>query len=60
MTVNFLGVVELSRHIVPAMVTRGSGELVVVSSVQGVLPIPFRSDMCWSLVIQYKFISSLV
>lgn len=44
MAVNFLGVVELSRNIVPDMVTRGAGEVVVVSSVQGVLPIPFRSD----------------
>ena len=44
MTVNFLGVVELSRNIVPDMLTRGAGEVVVVSSVQGVLPIPFRSD----------------
>ena len=44
MTVNCLGVVELSRNIVPDMLTRGAGEVVVVSSVQGVLPIPFRSD----------------
>ena len=42
MTVNFLGVVELSRNLVPDMVARAAGELVVVSSVQGILPIPFR------------------
>ena len=42
MTVNFLGVVELTRHTCPHMVTRGSGHVLVISSVQGLLPIPHR------------------
>ena len=42
MTVNFLGVVELTRHTCPDMLTRGSGHVVVISSVQGLLPTPYR------------------
>merc|ERR1712242_552738 len=33
MTVNYLGCVELSRHLVPHMISRGSGHVMVVSSV---------------------------
>ena len=42
MTVNFLGVVELTRHTCPGMLTRGSGHVLVISSVQGLLPTPYR------------------
>ena len=43
MTVNYLGVVELTRHVVPDMLTRDSGHVLVISSVQGLLPTPWRS-----------------
>ena len=43
MTVNYLGCVELTSHLLPHMVTRGSGHLIVISSVQGLLPIPGRA-----------------
>ena len=42
MAVNYLGVVELTRHVVPHMLTRTTrdqGHVVVVSSVQGLFPI---------------------
>ena len=45
MSVNYLGVVELTRHVIPHMLTRVSrdqGHVVVMSSVQGLLPIPWR------------------
>ena len=45
MAVNYLGVVELTRHVVPHMLTRTTrdqGHVVVVSSVQGLFPIPWR------------------
>ena len=48
MTVNYLGCVELTRHIVPHMLTRGTGQVVVVSSVQGLLPLPGRAAYCSS------------
>ena len=43
MTVNYLGVVELTRHVVPDMLTRDTGHVLVISSVQGLLPTPWRS-----------------
>lgn len=48
LTVNYLGCVELTSHLVPHMVTRGSGHVLVVSSVQGLLPIPQRAAYCSS------------
>ena len=48
MTVNYLGCVELSRHLVPHMISRGSGHVMVVSSVQGLLPVPGRAAYCGS------------
>ena len=43
MTVNYLGCVELSRQLVPHLVSRGSGQVLVVSSVQGLLPVAGRA-----------------
>ena len=48
MTVNYLGCVELTRHIVPHMLARGTGHVVVVSSVQGLLTLPGRAAYCSS------------
>ena len=48
MTVNYLGCVELSSYLVPHMVSRGSGHVLVISSVQGLLPIPGRAAYCSS------------
>jgi len=43
MDINYFGAVELCRHMVPSMVGRGSGVVVMVSSVQGRIAVPFRS-----------------
>ena len=43
MTVNYLGCVELTRQLVPHLVSRGSGQVLVVSSVQGLLPVAGRA-----------------
>ena len=51
MRVNYLGCVELTRHLVPHMISRGSGHVMVVSSVQGLLPIPDRAAYCSRLVL---------
>jgi len=48
MRVNYLGCVELSSYLVPHMVSRGSGHVLVISSVQGLLPIPGRAAYCSS------------
>ena len=44
MATNFEGPVELTRALLPAMVTRGEGNLVAVSSVQGFFGQPYRSS----------------
>ncbi|XP_028669820.1 dehydrogenase/reductase SDR family member 7B isoform X2 [Erpetoichthys calabaricus] len=43
MNVNYFGPVALTKALLPAMVQRKSGHIVVVSSVQGRIAIPFRS-----------------
>lgn len=43
MEVNFFGVLRVNRHILPFMRKRGSGLVLIVSSVAGVFPIPFQS-----------------
>jgi len=44
MRVNFLGQVAVTKGTRPAMLARGEGRLVFVSSVQGLLALPFRSS----------------
>jgi len=43
MGVNYFGSMELTRHIVEDMISRGGGMVVNISSVQGRLAIPFRA-----------------
>ncbi|MEW6582094.1 MAG: SDR family oxidoreductase [Actinomycetota bacterium] len=40
---NCLGVVDLGVHVLPGMVERGRGTIVVVSSASGYLPVPYMS-----------------
>lgn len=46
--VNFFPYVELSRAVLPSMMGRGSGLIVAVSSVLGLLPLPRRAAYCAS------------
>ncbi|XP_067859004.1 dehydrogenase/reductase SDR family member 7B isoform X1 [Heptranchias perlo] len=43
MNINYFGPVALTKAILPSMVQRNSGHVVVISSVQGKIAIPFRS-----------------
>nr|NP_001017758.1 dehydrogenase/reductase SDR family member 7B [Danio rerio]Q566S6.1 RecName: Full=Dehydrogenase/reductase SDR family member 7B; AltName: Full=Short-chain dehydrogenase/reductase family 32C member 1; Short=Protein SDR32C1 [Danio rerio]AAH93357.1 Dehydrogenase/reductase (SDR family) member 7B [Danio rerio] len=43
METNYFGPVALTQAILPSMVDRGSGHIVVISSVQGKISIPYRS-----------------
>uniref|UniRef100_UPI00358F2B5A dehydrogenase/reductase SDR family member 7B isoform X2 n=1 Tax=Myxine glutinosa TaxID=7769 RepID=UPI00358F2B5A len=43
MDVNYFGTMALTKALLPSMVNRGSGHVVVISSVQGRIAIPFRS-----------------
>lgn len=44
MNINFLATVALTKGVLTSMIERGSGNIVVVSSVQGKFGIPFRSS----------------
>ncbi|XP_066545584.1 dehydrogenase/reductase SDR family member 7B isoform X2 [Amia ocellicauda] len=43
MDINYFGPIALTKAILPSMVQRRSGHIVVISSVQGKIAIPFRS-----------------
>ncbi|XP_067859008.1 dehydrogenase/reductase SDR family member 7B isoform X2 [Heptranchias perlo] len=45
MNINYFGPVALTKAILPSMVQRNSGHVVVISSVQGKIAIPFRSAL---------------
>ena len=44
MNVNFLSGAMISKHVVPGMVERGNGNIMFVSSIQGLLGIPYRTS----------------
>lgn len=46
--VNYFGTVELTRQILPGMLRRKAGHIVVISSVLGKMSIPLRSSYCSS------------
>lgn len=46
--VNYFGTVELTRHMIPHMMARKSGHIVVISSVLGKMSVPLRSTYCSS------------
>ena len=48
--INYLGCVDLTRHLLPSMITSSSGHVMVISSVQGLLPLPGRAAYCGRFV----------
>lgn len=48
MELNFFGVTAVAKAVLPDMITRKSGHIVVISSVMGKLGIPFRAMYCAS------------
>ena len=43
MNTNFLGMVRMNRHVLPLMRQRGGGKIVLFSSINGLMGIPFQS-----------------
>ncbi|XP_006824770.1 dehydrogenase/reductase SDR family protein 7-like [Saccoglossus kowalevskii] len=59
MDVNYFGAVALTKGVLPAMLTNGSGHIVAVSSVQGKMAIPFRTAYTASKHAMQAFFDSL-
>jgi short-subunit dehydrogenase len=51
MAVNYFGAVALTKAILPHMISRGSGHIVAVSSIQGKVALPFRSTCNNSTIV---------
>jgi short-subunit dehydrogenase len=52
---NCLAVVDLAAHVLPAMVARGHGTLVVVSSAAALQPVPFMATYAASKAFELSF-----
>ncbi len=59
MNVNFLGAVSLTKAVLPGMLERRSGSILAMSSVQGKLPIAFRTSYAASKHAMHAFFHSL-
>jgi dehydrogenase/reductase SDR family protein 7B len=59
MAVNYFGAVALTKAILPHMISRGSGHIVAVSSIQGKVALPFRSTYSASKHALEAFFESL-
>jgi len=59
MAVNFGGPVALTKGVLPSMLAQGSGHVVVISSVQGRLAIPFRTSYAAAKHALHGFFESL-
>ncbi len=59
MEVNYFGVVALTRALLPEMVLRGGGQLVVISSLAGYVGTPYRSTYSASKHALHGFFESL-
>lgn len=46
MEVNFFGPVTLTKRVLPEMIRQGGGQIVVISSVNGLVPTPHRAAYC--------------
>ena len=59
MNVNYFGPVALTKAVLPTMFRRKCGHIVVISSVQGLLSLPYRSAYCASKHAVQGFFNSL-
>ncbi|MEN3001294.1 MAG: SDR family oxidoreductase [Armatimonadota bacterium] len=59
MEVNFFGVISLTKAVLPYMLQRGSGHIVVISSLLGKFGIPLRSAYCASKHALHGFFDAL-
>jgi len=59
MEVNYFGVISLTKATLPFMLLRGSGHLVVISSLLGKFGIPLRSAYCASKHALHGFFDAL-
>lgn len=59
METNFFGTVALTKAVLPSMLERGSGHIVVVSSLVGIIGTPFRSSYAASKHALHGFFDSL-
>lgn len=59
MDCNLLGAVSLTKAVLPSMLARGSGHIVCMSSVQGRLPVAFRSSYAASKHAMHGYFHSL-
>ena len=56
---NLLGAVSLTKAVLPSMIARGAGHIVAMSSIQGKLPIAFRSSYAASKHAMHGYFHSL-
>ena len=56
---NCLAVVDLVRHLLPGMVSRGSGQLIVVSSAAAWHPVPYMATYGASKAFELHFVHAL-
>ncbi len=59
MEVNYFGTIALSKAVLPAMIERGSGQIVAVSSLAGIFGTPLRSAYAASKHALHGFFDSL-
>lgn len=59
MQVNYFGTIALTKAVLPYMVARHSGHIVVVTSLAGKLPVPGRSAYCASKAALHAFFDAL-
>ena len=59
MNVNFLGSVAVTKAVLPSMIDRKMGQIVVISSVLGKMGVPFRSTYCASKHALHGFFDAL-
>jgi dehydrogenase/reductase SDR family member 7B len=59
MRINYLGQVALTKAVLPHMLKRQSGQIVVVSSIMGIMATPLRSAYCASKHALHGFFDAL-